>query len=313
MTDDYISSYFSKERRWYKNNKSQLDDTYPFDRVVTFLRDVRKQGLTSDGYTFLDRLRTLLSEIGNAMGFVRMARSARMNYCSEAMQYIPERDENWNKFVISLKEKESNCERYHPFSNETCTSINNVNKIISTLVDDEMNDNYVKMLLEVFQNVLSESTHDHLDNFYIMIPALSLSWMDASIRAKEMCHKKNRTRDAYYTDDGFATGTAFMLSILEQNNHYKGLQWEASVKKKFDVEARQISEKKTMQEEKATMDGNISNPVNLFSFSDAYGGDDDEDRDLTTLKVTEKRVEKHQQEMELLFFSLSSSRVFFRN
>merc|ERR1712127_389831 len=107
---------------------------------------------------------------------------------------------------------------------------------------------------------------------------------------------------------------------LEQNNSFSGLQWELSVRNKFDLEAKQILEKKIVQEGKATTGPTIYNPAAVFfsptledSLIDVNGGDSDEDSDLTTLKVTEKKVEKHQREMEVLFFSLASSRVFFRD
>ena len=313
LADEYTCSYFSKERRWFKNNLVQLDDTYPFDRVVSFLRDIRKQGLTGDGHTFLDRFRTLLTEIGNALGFVRMIRCARMNFCSEGMMFIPDVHMNFEKRMSSVAAQSEN--ETQNFASDTLKAAHNVDKVLSTLSQDGDDFNYVQILLKVFRKVLSEGSHDHFDNFYIMIPALSLSWMEASIRAKEMLHKKNRTRDAYFTDDGFAMGTAFVLSILKQNNLFNSLQWEISVQNKLHVEAKQITEKKIAQEEKSSA-GNY-NPVNMFSLADSavdgYGDDSDEDRDLTTLKVTEKRVEKHQQEMEMLFFALSSSRVFFKD
>jgi WASH complex subunit 7 len=34
----------------------------------------------------------LITEIGNALGYVRMVRSAAMYYCSEAAKYLPELD-----------------------------------------------------------------------------------------------------------------------------------------------------------------------------------------------------------------------------
>jgi len=310
LRDDYISSYFSKERRWFKTHK-----TYPFDRVVTFLRDIRKQDLNDDGYTFLDRFRTLLTEIGNALGFVRMIRSARMNFCSEGILFISDSGVKFqHRIEVTMKQAEIE-ENVSQFSTETIKAAKNVDDVISTMLQDGTDDNYVEVMLKVFRKVLDDASQGHLDNFHIMIPALSLSWMEASIRAKEMLHKKNRTRDAYFTDDGFAMGTAFLLGILKQNDLYSGLQWEESVQEKFDVEAKQIFEKKMAQEEKSTTGPNIIGTANfplVASSIDTYGGDNDENSDLTSLNVTEKRVEKHQREMEMLFFSLSSSRVFFR-
>ena len=53
-----------------------------------------------------------------------------------------------------------------------------------------------------------------LQNFYILIPALSLTFLENSMRGKDMLNKNFQTCNAYYTDDGFAMGTAFILEVL---------------------------------------------------------------------------------------------------
>ena len=48
-------------------------------------------------------------------------------------------------------------------------------QVISTLVKNfsEGND-YFKVLLRVFQEVLMGTSHKHLDNFYVIVPALCI-------------------------------------------------------------------------------------------------------------------------------------------
>jgi hypothetical protein len=45
--------------------------------------------------------------------------------------------------------------------------------------------------------------------------------MEISCQGKEMMHKKNITRDGYFTDDGFAVGLAFVLSVFGQTKSYE--------------------------------------------------------------------------------------------
>lgn len=115
------------------------------------------------------------------------------------------------------------------------------------------------MLVNVFKKVLLSGDHAHLDNFYTIVPALCLSWVEASLAAKDRMFKQNRARtwnprlfshggayrrtrtcftalsrrkfrtrplnsgEAYYTDDGFAVGVAYILAILEQGSRFDSL------------------------------------------------------------------------------------------
>lgn len=80
---------------------------------------------------------------------------------------------------------------------------------------------YVREFVGVFRSVFQESGIPLINGFFCIVPALCLNWMDAIILGKEMMHKKNITRDGYYTDDGFAVGLTFCLVVLEQIKHYE--------------------------------------------------------------------------------------------
>ena len=81
LFDEYIKSYLQREKRWYKKHKEdeEVDNKYLFERAFQFNKDIRKLGVSDPGKTFLDQFRVLITEIGNALGYVRMVRSAGMN------------------------------------------------------------------------------------------------------------------------------------------------------------------------------------------------------------------------------------------
>jgi WASH complex subunit 7 len=92
LFDDTIRSYLSREYNWYKKNRNnkEVNNVYPHERAVKLLRDIKKLGASEGGKSFLDLFRILITEIGNALGYVRMVRSASMNSCSEAVKFIPD-------------------------------------------------------------------------------------------------------------------------------------------------------------------------------------------------------------------------------
>lgn len=52
----------------------------------------------------------------------------------------------------------------------------------------------------------------------VTVPALCVSWTDASLLAKDSMYKTTRgvTKEMYFTDDGFPVGIAYCLAILKQ-------------------------------------------------------------------------------------------------
>ena len=46
--------------------------------------------LQTDNLSYLDQFRILITEIGNALGYVRMVRAGGLNYCSNAIKYVPD-------------------------------------------------------------------------------------------------------------------------------------------------------------------------------------------------------------------------------
>ena len=89
LFDEYIKSYVAREQRWFKKHKddADIDQRYPYQHAFQFNKAIRKLGVDpKTGRTFLDQFRILITEIGNALGYVRMVRSAGMHYCSNAIR-----------------------------------------------------------------------------------------------------------------------------------------------------------------------------------------------------------------------------------
>jgi WASH complex subunit 7 len=96
-----------------------------------------------------------------------MVRSASMYYCSEAVKYLPEFEDiiEFENHVGNGNEEVKGAN----LSTETVRSAKNLDNVINTLVKNfgEGSD-YFKVLVNVFQTVLSSSEHEHLKYFYII-------------------------------------------------------------------------------------------------------------------------------------------------
>ncbi|KAG1671599.1 WASH complex subunit 4 [Nymphon striatum] len=173
LYDEHIKSRLIKDIRYYKENKAQFNQKYPYERAEKFNKGIRKLGLTGDGQSYLDQFRILISQIGNAMGYIRMIRSGGLHCCSNAIRFIPDLED-----IVSFQElsKEENL-------SPECQQ--------------------ASLLVDVFATVFRDSKNKHLRNVYVILPPLTLNFVDHSITCKEKMNRKNKI-GAAFTDDGFA-------------------------------------------------------------------------------------------------------------
>lgn len=103
MFDEQIKSRLLKEAKYIKECKENDMKFYSYERADNLNRSIKKLGLTPQGLSYMDVFRTLISHIGNALGYVRMVRSGAIHFTADASVYLPELDENL-KFVFLAKE-----------------------------------------------------------------------------------------------------------------------------------------------------------------------------------------------------------------
>ncbi|ORC88736.1 uncharacterized protein TM35_000151670 [Trypanosoma theileri] len=92
LYDDHVKSRLIKDAKLFQAQKEELKGEYPLSRAEKFIREMRKLGLADDGQTFLEKFRHLVSEIGNALGYMRMMRSGGLRAVADAAVFVPSID-----------------------------------------------------------------------------------------------------------------------------------------------------------------------------------------------------------------------------
>ncbi|KAJ0175617.1 hypothetical protein K1T71_008776 [Dendrolimus kikuchii] len=275
MYDEHIKSRLIKDLRNVKENANINGNMYPYSYAEKFNKGIRILGLNDDEQSYLDLFRELISQIGNAMGYVRMVRSGGRHCCSDATMFLPTLD-------ISDSFKQL-CEQ-DALGPRAIESSDNLDHNIECLVTNFIQGTeYFKLLVDVFAPVFRNPRNVHLKNFFIIIPPLCLNFVEHSILCKDKMSKKNKV-GAAFTDDGFAMGIAYILKLLDQDSSFDALHWFEAVWKHFKEEKRKVDDQKnkgSLQLQQA-------------------------------LALKEKKIKIFEDEYKLLYYSLTSARIFFR-
>lgn len=140
---------------------------------------------------------------------------------------------------------------------------------------------YLRDLVKVFDGVFRGDTNKHMRLFYILVPALSINFVESMRSAKDRVLKK-RQIGTYFSDDGFGLGLAYILKVLNQKKRFKSLNWFESVNKKLLEDQQNIKDSREGEKELE-----VDKEISL------------------------KNVKASSEEYNLLYYSFSASQIFF--
>jgi len=169
LFDDFIKNPLMQEDRFWKKKKTKLENMYPWDKAEKMSRNIKRLGTTEKGVSYLDRFRQLITSIGNALGYVRMIRSASLRDNANLVKYIPD-------FVNNIKFED--VARELDIEGETIESIKVFDMCIKNLFkqSDEAGD-YLRMIVQNFDGITEQENTKHLKLFYLIIPPLTMCYV----------------------------------------------------------------------------------------------------------------------------------------
>ena len=315
LFDDHIKSKLVREARAYRelailtrqdrpesdrDGRTRARARYPYESAEKLAKDVRKLGDQHAPITVLDQFRILITEIGNAMGYVRMVRAGGVHFTGETAQCLPDlpgvqplplppdADAAGGDAApaAGVGNGAAGAVRGALALGAACAEAHG---LAARFVDGMRSSydegaNYFEILVNVFSSEIRSTKNDHLRHFFLIVPSLTIAYVDSMLVAKDKLQKK--AREAYFTDDGFAMGLAYLLKLLEQNEQFETLYWWDT------VQARYAAERTALQEAAGAA---------------STGG---RKEDANTLAL--KRIRSYELEYELLECAFCSARIFFR-
>lgn len=88
---DEMQNLLKKDRKWFKayTEKDEYPGFYPYERAQHLYSQVKKIVKFEDDTNYLDKLREIVTTVGNSLGFIRLIRSASLNTESKSIEYLP--------------------------------------------------------------------------------------------------------------------------------------------------------------------------------------------------------------------------------
>lgn len=103
-----------------------------------------------------------------------------------------------------------------------------------------LREKFIDMLEEIFKRSIDENKAEHLKSLFIFLPAMSLNHIESMISLKNQYQNTLKSRPICITEDSFAFGTSYLLSMLNQSEKFSGLNWFDSVYKHYQVKFNRI-------------------------------------------------------------------------
>ncbi|KAA0153145.1 hypothetical protein FNF29_03333 [Cafeteria roenbergensis] len=365
LSDEHVNAILSKRRRAFQRDSKSLDGRFPYESAKEMQSEFGKFGVTRDGQTCLDAFRRVVTEVGNALGYVRMVRTAGMRQSATAVQFLPTvRDGDIISFeehtttgtltgavaasappepvegqTAEEAEEAAAAARQgtpKPLAPETVEAAKTLDDVIKNLMEsfgDESN--FLVRLVEMFRESTSNliasdkaaaasgagkarrRAKHPLELFATLCPPLCISYVTALKLARGQLERVSKGKEAYFADDGFAVGMAFILAVLRQERAFDSMHWFQSTKEHFSRVQTQIAKDKVRAEEaeeKARRNPRAkAAAASEHDFVlDQHISDDKPRLTRAELEASSKRQEMTEHAFEGLSFTVFAARVFFR-
>lgn len=318
LMDEYIKSSLMLEKRFWLEHKEELGNKYSYDRAEKLLSDIKSLSKGKEELTLVDKLRNIIAQIGNALGFIRTIRTALMEYNSqnlkffgnlsiyEGMQkcfknfdvnYFYNENSNINSGGSNVDENNENNNNNNIDEASKNLQLNS-NKVFlesfkifedtMNLLDQNKNNNinYLTLLVSPFENVFSDQVAADIQLFYYLLPSITINYVENLIVAKNKIYSKN-IKDAFFCDDGFILGICYLLKVFKQENSFDSLQWFQSVIDKFETNEKEFTNNKNKKSSNQT--------------------------DILQQNMSMKKITTYKSEFELLFFTFNCAMIVFND
>ena len=293
ILDDYIFSMLKDEKTFWEQNKAIIKYNYPLERAlnlrqkIMMLDDNKKNNLITKSIQ-------IITQIGNAVALARCISTALMDYNSQNVNLLTSYNISDFEALIQQISLQIENDPVNPNSQispnmltNVQNSLNNTNKLfcdtVNSLKQTGGNElNYLEVLVNSFEGILSPEKLPDIDLFAFLLPALTMTYSDTAINARDNLEKKNKPdENTYFSDDGFMMGICYLLKVFSADKKFESLSWFPSV-------------------------------INYYEQKSSQRKSDKSDKSSHGMEtINERQYTSYKQQFELLYFTFTSASILF--
>ncbi|XP_002067587.2 WASH complex subunit 4 [Drosophila willistoni] len=298
LHDEHIKSRLLKEFRLHAEQKhnNKPYQSYPYERAESFIKKIKRLGFSNNGETYMDLFRKVITQVGNAVGYVRLLQAGSKNANYRSRSYM---SRTYSKLLGN------ECAKNLQLPEATENSIREYGKSVGHMMECYSDcTNYFKLLMQGFQPFFCNPHNHHLKSFFLITPALIMNYIDYRVKEKMKIYKKDQPKCSLF-EDGFAIGLVYILNMLNQLSDFHELGWNQTTTQQLNSERQKLRQmletQKTTEASSSSSSSSASSPNNIQN-----------EKLLQTVAISERHVNAYEQEYNLLYATLSSAEIFFQ-
>uniref|UniRef100_A0A914I8K0 WASH complex subunit 7 n=1 Tax=Globodera rostochiensis TaxID=31243 RepID=A0A914I8K0_GLORO len=249
LFDERIKTLLMQEIRFYRDAMDELDQLYPMsraERLANALRRYDGASLGTDGGAdCLNKLRVLITRMGNMLGLLRLIRTGIVEFCSPVI-FHESLDTVGAEKGHKTTDQQHNPTAAHVAEDARRLRDRALQNALCSLTDSR---DCVELLTSVFAREFrcnGSKNYGHLRHFFVAVPALTLCHVEhtTGCRARLQTsarretamtteHPEERQQQTVFVEDGFSMGVAYVLTLLNQRFFFDFLNWCDSVQNRF--------------------------------------------------------------------------------
>lgn len=232
LNDEAVKSRMLTDKQWLVDQR-----TYTWSRAVETARFVRKLGVSKDGHSFLDKLRQVVTQIGNSLGYLRLVRAAGMRSIAGSLPFADAGNFHSAQSVDLGQD-------------QAISAAQSLVAATATVADEarssaqrcfEVSSDYLHLLAEFFAAGMSNASQSSDSGsalassptrlFHLLAPALTESFMHSVLTGREALAKRaltsatSKRSNAFFSDDGFALGLVWILRVFRLDQEFETMHW----------------------------------------------------------------------------------------
>lgn len=223
-------SVLSQTTQRWQNSQKAVGNQYPVPQADLVRKEVialLKAGTLTTN--IIHKLRFLVGDIGKLVSMVMLVYHGATAVREKTFSILPR--EILCSFV-SLGEFLRQVSNYDKLVQEASPFDNTFQGFESK---PSVNVQYLQLLEPVFESALDESQLEVLRNLFILVPAMSLDHIESMRSLKNQYQGSSLNKVMASTEDSFAVGLSFLLSMLNQVAKFESFHWFESACRQYHI------------------------------------------------------------------------------